>query len=170
MTRRFSFMKDSVDFTVDCEPWRCATSCTIDSHFICVLKPLALRLMDCFLWNRLSIDLENTEIYMNMYIVFLWQQCVVKASHNWLYFVYFQVIDVHDCKSIYRVPLLLSSQGIVPLFSKRLKMEIKSPKPRHFMMQWRELAERYSWAAKATCDKCCSYMYTVSCTSVELFQ
>lgn len=53
-----------------------------------------------------------------------------------------QVIDVHDCKSIYRVPLLLSSQGIVPLFSKRLKMEIKSPKPRHFMMQWRELAER----------------------------
>ncbi|KAL9969355.1 hypothetical protein ACROYT_G021559 [Oculina patagonica] len=53
-----------------------------------------------------------------------------------------QVIDVHDCKSIYRVPLLLSGQGIVPLFSKRLKLEIKSPKPRHFMMQWRELAER----------------------------
>ena len=55
-----------------------------------------------------------------------------------------QVIDVHDCKSIYRVPLLLASQGIVPLFANRLKMEIKSPiKPRHFMMQWRELAERY---------------------------
>lgn len=54
-----------------------------------------------------------------------------------------QVIDVHDCKSIYRVPLLLASQGIVPLFANRLKMEIKSPiKPRHFMMQWRELAER----------------------------
>lgn len=53
-----------------------------------------------------------------------------------------QVIDVHDCKSIYRVPLLLSSQGIVSLFAKRLKMEIKSPKSRHFMVQWRELAER----------------------------
>ncbi|CAH3164396.1 unnamed protein product [Porites lobata] len=54
-----------------------------------------------------------------------------------------QVIDVHDCKSIYRVPLLLANQNIVPLFAKRLQMEIKSPrKPRHFMVQWKELAER----------------------------
>lgn len=53
-----------------------------------------------------------------------------------------QVIDVHDCKSIYRVPVLLSNQGIVSFFSKRLQLEIKSRKPRHFMMQWRELAER----------------------------
>ncbi|CAH3018310.1 unnamed protein product, partial [Porites evermanni] len=54
-----------------------------------------------------------------------------------------QVIDVHDCKSIYRVPLLLANQNIVPLFAKRLQMEVKSPrKPRHFMVQWKELAER----------------------------
>lgn len=53
-----------------------------------------------------------------------------------------QVIDVHDCKSIYSVPVLLSNQGIVSFFSKRLQLEIKSRKPRHFMMQWRELAER----------------------------
>lgn len=56
---------------------------------------------------------------------------------------FLQVIDVHDCKSIYRVPLLLANQDIVPLFAKRLQMEIKSPrKRRHFMVQWRELAER----------------------------
>lgn len=53
-----------------------------------------------------------------------------------------QVIDVHDCKSIYSVPVLLWNQGIVSFFSKRLQLEIKSRKPRHFMMQWRELAER----------------------------
>lgn len=53
-----------------------------------------------------------------------------------------QVIDVHDCKSIYRVPVLLSNQGIVSFFSKRLQLEIKSRKPRHFIVQWRELAER----------------------------
>lgn len=53
-----------------------------------------------------------------------------------------QVIDVHDCKSIYSVPLLLSSQKIVPFFAKRLQLEIKLTKPRHFMIQWRELAER----------------------------
>lgn len=53
-----------------------------------------------------------------------------------------QVIDVHDCKSIYRVPVLLSNQGIVSFFSKRLQLEIKSRKPRHFLVQWRELAER----------------------------
>ena len=55
-----------------------------------------------------------------------------------------QVIDVHDCKSIYRVPLLLLQQGIVSLIAKRLQVEVKSPvKPRHFMAQWKELAERY---------------------------
>ena len=68
-----------------------------------------------------------------------WQPC---KSELYLACV-LQVIDVHDCKSIYRVPLLLANQNIVPLFANRLQMEIKSPrKPRHFMMQWKELAER----------------------------
>ena len=68
-----------------------------------------------------------------------WQPC---KSELYLACV-LQVIDVHDCKSIYRVPLLLANQNIVPLFAKILQMEIKSPrKPRHFMVQWRELAER----------------------------
>ena len=68
-----------------------------------------------------------------------WQPC---KSELYLACV-LQVIDVHDCKSIYRVPLLLANQNIVPLFAKRLQMEIKSPrKPRHFMVQWKELAER----------------------------
>lgn len=68
-----------------------------------------------------------------------WQPC---KSELYLACV-LQVIDVHDCKSIYRVPLLLANQNIVPLFTKRLQMEIKSPrKPRHFMVQWKELAER----------------------------
>ena len=68
-----------------------------------------------------------------------WQPC---KSELYLACV-LQVIDVHDCKSIYRVPLLLANQNIVPFFANRLQMEVKSPKkPRHFMVQWKELAER----------------------------
>ncbi|KXJ17051.1 CTP synthase [Exaiptasia diaphana] len=54
-----------------------------------------------------------------------------------------QVIDVHDCQSIYRVPLLLNDQKLVQFFAERLNVHLKSPvRPKHFMSHWRELAER----------------------------
>ena len=50
---------------------------------------------------------------------------------------------MHDCKSIYRVPLLLAGQNVVPFFANRLKLEIRSPQPRYFLSHWKKLAERY---------------------------
>ncbi|KAF7987694.1 hypothetical protein HCN44_003557 [Aphidius gifuensis] len=53
-----------------------------------------------------------------------------------------QVITIHDLSSIYRVPLLMESQGVIEFLNERLKLEIPSLRPRHFMRKWRDLAER----------------------------
>lgn len=53
-----------------------------------------------------------------------------------------QVITIHDLSSIYRVPLLMESQGVIEFLCERLQLKIHSPRPRHFMRQWRDLAER----------------------------
>lgn len=53
-----------------------------------------------------------------------------------------QVICIHDLSSIYRVPLLMESQGIVKFFHKRLQLDITMPLPRKFMSKWRDLAAR----------------------------
>nr|CAG4645467.1 EOG090X04HX [Lynceus sp. MCZ IZ 141354] len=57
-----------------------------------------------------------------------------------------QVICVHDCSSIYRVPLILEEQKVVQYFTKRLHLNIT--KPRKFMWQWKDLAERQDNARK----------------------
>ncbi|XP_065199145.1 CTP synthase 1-A-like [Sycon ciliatum] len=54
-----------------------------------------------------------------------------------------QVISVYDCTSIYRVPILLESQQIIPYFSKRLDLEMKSPTSRRLLSKWEQLAERH---------------------------
>lgn len=53
-----------------------------------------------------------------------------------------QVITIHDLSSIYRVPLLMENQGIVPFLIDRLQLNISMPNPRTFMHKWRNLAER----------------------------
>ncbi|XP_031575221.1 CTP synthase 1-like [Actinia tenebrosa] len=54
-----------------------------------------------------------------------------------------QVIDVYDCKSIYRVPLLLHEQNLVQFFDERLQIPLQTTcRPKHFMQHWKELAER----------------------------
>ncbi|PSN52356.1 CTP synthase, partial [Blattella germanica] len=52
-----------------------------------------------------------------------------------------QVICIHDLSSIYRVPILMESQGIVEFFNDRLQLGITMPPPRRFMQKWKDLAE-----------------------------
>lgn len=54
-----------------------------------------------------------------------------------------QVICMHDCTSIYRVPLLLQEQNIIEYFAERLKLDITIPQPKRLMQKWKELAERH---------------------------
>lgn len=55
-----------------------------------------------------------------------------------------QVVAVHDCSSIYRVPLLLQEQEVLEFFLKRL--EIPKTVTQHnsdgFLRKWRNLADR----------------------------
>ena len=54
-----------------------------------------------------------------------------------------QVINVHDCPTIYHVPLALCEQGLVQLLSSKLCLKMPTgSKPRKFMSKWRSLAER----------------------------
>lgn len=52
------------------------------------------------------------------------------------------MLTIHDLSSIYRVPLLMESQGIIEFLNDRLQLNISMPRPRHFMKKWRDLAER----------------------------
>ena len=53
-----------------------------------------------------------------------------------------QVITIHDLSSIYRVPLLMESQGVIEFLNERLQLDIEMPRPRMFMRKWRDLADR----------------------------
>lgn len=53
-----------------------------------------------------------------------------------------QVIMIHNLSSIYRVPLVLESQGVIPFLNERLQLNIGVQNPRNFMRKWRDLAER----------------------------
>ncbi|XP_023726011.1 CTP synthase 1 isoform X2 [Cryptotermes secundus] len=53
-----------------------------------------------------------------------------------------QVLCIHDLPSIYRVPILMQSQGILEFFNDRLQLNIPMPPPRKFMYKWKDLAER----------------------------
>jgi len=56
-----------------------------------------------------------------------------------------QVVCVPDCKSIYRVPLILEDQKVVEFFTSRLGLPLPTPRPRKFLMKWRDLADRWCW-------------------------
>lgn len=53
-----------------------------------------------------------------------------------------QVITIHDLSSIYRVPLLLESQGVIEFLNDRLQLNIGLPRTKYFMRKWRDLADR----------------------------
>ena len=52
-----------------------------------------------------------------------------------------KVINIHDCPTIYHVPLVLRQQGLVDLLNDRLQFDMRIPKK--FMKKWRVLADRY---------------------------
>lgn len=60
-----------------------------------------------------------------------------------------QVLTIHDLSSIYRVPLLMESQGVIDFLNERLQLNISSPRPRHFMRKWRDLAEQIDHLRKS---------------------
>ncbi|XP_066999211.1 CTP synthase isoform X2 [Anabrus simplex] len=69
-------------------------------------------------------------------------QSVKEKISNFCHVAPDQVICIHDLSSIYRVPLLMESQGIVEFFNDRLQLNIPMPPPRRFMHKWKDLAER----------------------------
>ena len=57
-----------------------------------------------------------------------------------------QVMAVHDCKSVYHVPILLEKQGMVDVLLKRLQLtERVSGESSHLWSKWRQMADRYDF-------------------------
>ncbi|RKO89681.1 CTP synthase N-terminus-domain-containing protein [Blyttiomyces helicus] len=54
------------------------------------------------------------------------------------------VMAVHNCSSVYYVPLLLDQQGLVRILEKRLMLTPREdPKSTHLFTKWKQLATRY---------------------------
>ena len=51
-----------------------------------------------------------------------------------------KVINIHDCPTIYHVPLVMRHQGLVDLLNEQLCLGMTAPKK--FMKKWRILAEK----------------------------
>ena len=51
------------------------------------------------------------------------------------------MVAVHDCSSIYRVPLLLQEQGVLEFFLKRLEIPVLHTRP-SYLHKWKNLADR----------------------------
>lgn len=58
-----------------------------------------------------------------------------------------QVICVHDCTSVYRVPLLLAEQNLIPILRDQLQLQFRQ-RPKRVLNKWRDLAERFDTATK----------------------
>ncbi|CAG5076102.1 Similar to CTPsyn: CTP synthase (Drosophila melanogaster) [Cotesia congregata] len=62
-----------------------------------------------------------------------------------------QVITIHDLSSIYRVPLLMESQGVIEFLNERLQLDLPHvgpERPRSFMRKWRDLSDRFDHLRK----------------------
>ncbi|XP_054007886.1 CTP synthase isoform X2 [Hylaeus anthracinus] len=68
--------------------------------------------------------------------------CVKEKISNFCHVAPEQVITIHDLTSIYRVPLLMESQGVIEFLNERLQLNLAMPRPRFFMRKWRDLADR----------------------------
>ena len=60
-----------------------------------------------------------------------------------------QVICVHDVSSIYRVPLLLESQGVVGYFCTRLDLPVET-RARKMLTKWKEMSDRWEGRSHRT--------------------
>lgn len=72
------------------------------------------------------------------------EESVKQKISNFCHVAPKQVVAIHDCTSIYRVPLLLKQQAVLDFIIKRLELPIKtgtsSPQT---IYKWRNLAERF---------------------------
>ncbi|XP_056014759.1 CTP synthase 1-like isoform X2 [Ostrea edulis] len=59
-----------------------------------------------------------------------------------------QVFSIHDVSSIYRVPLLLTEQGVSEYLMKRLQLNHPSPYNNRWMLRWKDLASRHDQLLK----------------------
>ncbi len=61
------------------------------------------------------------------------------------------MINIHDCPTIYHVPLALRQQGMVKVLSNRLNLPM--PMDRRFLSEWKSLASMAEHTRKAGCKK-----------------
>ncbi|XP_019647801.1 PREDICTED: CTP synthase 1-like [Branchiostoma belcheri] len=59
-----------------------------------------------------------------------------------------QVICIHDCSSIYRVPVMLEEQNVIRFFSERLHLEMPSRNGGKLLRKWRDLSDRFDHLRK----------------------
>ena len=93
---------------------------------------------------------ENKTLVMEV-IIFVMGICAIlnliqklnRFTVGILFVTYFKVLCIHDLSSIYRVPILLESQGVLEFLNDRLQLNIPMPPPRKFMSKWKDLAERF---------------------------
>ena len=50
---------------------------------------------------------------------------------------------MHDCTSVYRVPLLLNKQGVLKFLIERLSLPANTPRNSLFLRKWKNLADRF---------------------------
>ena len=54
----------------------------------------------------------------------------------------FQVISVHDCRTLYDVPLLLQEQNIIQIISEKLQLGVHVSS-RNALSKWQALSQRF---------------------------
>ena len=52
------------------------------------------------------------------------------------------MINIHDCPTIYHVPLALRAQGLISQLSSKLQLKMTIEKPKRFMSEWKNLAHK----------------------------
>jgi len=67
----------------------------------------------------------------------------IQKISNFCHVAPHQVFSVHDCSSIYRVPLLLEDQGLLKVIRERTNLIVPDKAPPQFMNKWKSLAERH---------------------------
>ena len=73
-----------------------------------------------------------------------------------------------DVTSIYRVPLLLEDQKVVEFFATRLDLPLPTPRPRKFLVKWRDLADRCHTQCLALCLSCYSCLCCVGTKRLQV--
>jgi len=69
-------------------------------------------------------------------------ESVRKKISNFCHVEPHQVINIKDQVSIYHVPIEMIQQDVHGILKERLKLDFEIPKPKKFMIRWRQLSDR----------------------------